>query len=465
MTAVRSRRVVAVVGLGAAGTLVALHLCRLARRRGTPLDLLLIDPAPEAGRGVAYSTRDPRHRLNVPAGNMSCDPDDRGHFVRWLCKHGEEHPSNDLYASRYRYGCYLADTLGCAITAAHGVVAVRRVRSRAVDCRWTERPRGRVAQLVLDDGKVVEADAVVLATGPAPSTTPWLPAALHVDERYIADPWAPGALDPLLDEGAAAGSHDVLLVGTGLTAVDVAVALDRPARTVHAVSRGGLLPMAHAVAPLPPAPCAEPLKGLTLGGMRRAVQRHVARCLRTHGDWRPALDGLRQDTADLWESLPEPERAEFVERYGTLWNTHRHRMPPVTAEAVERMRRTRRLRVSAGRPTAARADAHGLTVGLHDGRELSVGWVVNCTGPGSRIAQSPDPLWRGMAERGDVLPGPLDMGVATVDGRMRDARGEASRALWTLGSPRRGELWETTAIPEIRVQAAAVAGAALDLLG
>lgn len=464
MAAVRSRDVVAVVGLGAAGTLVALHLCGLAHRGRTPLDLLLIDPAPEAGRGAAYSTPDPRHRLNVPAGKMSCYPDDQGHFVRWLCRHGERHVTDDVYVSRYRYGCYLGETLGCAISATRGVVAVRRLRSRAVDCRWTDRPRGQVAHLVLEDGRVVEADAVVLATGPAPSATPWLPEALHVDARYVADPWAPGALDPLLDE-AAAGPSDVLLVGTGLTAVDVAVALDRPARTVHAVSRGGLLPMAHAVSPLPPAPYAEPLRGLTLAGLRGAVHRHVARCLRAHGDWRPAVDGLRPLTAGLWNALPDQERAAFLERYASLWNTHRHRMPPATAEAVERMRRARRLRISAGRLAAAEDDGGALRVSLRDGRRLSVGWVVNCTGPGTRLAQSSDPLWRGLVEHGEAVPGPLGMGVATADGRVRGARGRAPRALWTLGAPRRGELWETTAIPEIRVQAAAVARAALDRRG
>ena len=71
MTEVRKRPTVAIVGAGAAGTLTAVQLCETATRRRTPLDLVLIDPAPEAGRGTAYATPDPRHRLNVPADGMS----------------------------------------------------------------------------------------------------------------------------------------------------------------------------------------------------------------------------------------------------------------------------------------------------------------------------------------------------------------------------------------------------------
>jgi len=137
MTSGRSGRTVAIVGAGAAGTLVALQLCEAGARRRTPFDLVLIDPASEAGRGTAYATRDPRHRLNVPAGNMSCYPDDPGHFVRWLCHHGEPKVTAADFATRYRYGAYLADTLGRAIVTAQGTVGVRRLRTRVTGCRWT----------------------------------------------------------------------------------------------------------------------------------------------------------------------------------------------------------------------------------------------------------------------------------------------------------------------------------------
>ncbi|MEU2336590.1 FAD/NAD(P)-binding protein [Streptomyces sp. NPDC013172] len=447
MTDVRTRQRVAIVGAGAAGTLTAVQLCESAHRRRTPLDLVLIDPAPEAGRGTAYATRDPRHRLNVPAGGMSAYPDDPGHFVRWLCRHGEPTVTGADFATRYRYGAYLADTLGQALVRAHGTVAVRRLRTRAQSCTGT--PDGRV-ELHFAAGGPLTVDGAVLATGPAGATVGWAPAVLRTSPRFVGAPWAPGALDPVRDS-----PEDILLVGTGLTAVDLALSLDRPGRTLHALSRSGLLPQAHALGPAGAMPAPDGLDDTSLGRLRRVVWRHVSRSVRTHGDWRPALDSLRPHTARLWRSLTPQEREDFLAREGALWNTHRHRMAPATAEHVSRARTARRLQVHTGTVTRVTATGTGgLAVELSDGRTLHVGWVVDCTGPGRRLD---DPLWQRLFASGAAVPGPLGMGVATRGGRLLDARGRTGLPLFTLGAPRRGELWETTAIPEIRVQAAELA--------
>ncbi|WP_232542828.1 FAD/NAD(P)-binding protein [Streptomyces sp. QHH-9511] len=453
MVSTRQRSTVAVVGAGAAGALVAVQLCEAAARRRTPLDLVLIDPAAEAGRGTAYATEVPEHRLNVPVGGMSCYPDDPGHFRRWLCRHGESTVTAADFASRHRFGSYLADTLGRAIITAHGTVAVRRLRTTAGNCADTA--DGRLA-LTLADGGTVTADSVVLATGPAAGTAGWAPAELRGSDRFVTDPWAPGALD------AVDPADDVLLVGTGLTAVDLALVLDRPGRTVHAVSRSGLLPRPHAVAPLPPVPPPPGLGALPLHRLRPALRRHLAAVLRDHGDWRPAFDGLRPGIAALWQGLTDEERAEFLARDATRWNVHRHRMAPATAEAVARARAARRLRIHAGRIAAAEPLEDGrLVVRLADGRELTVARVVDCTGPGLRMDGADDPLWGGLIADGLAVPGPLGIGVATDAGRLLDGQGRTERPLFTLGAPRRGELWETTAIPEIRVQAKEIAEAVL----
>ncbi|WP_406320403.1 FAD/NAD(P)-binding protein [Streptomyces sp. NBC_00519] len=446
MTEVREPHTVAVVGAGAAGTLTAVQLCETATRRRTPLDLVLLDPSPEAGRGTAYTTRDPRHRLNVPGGGMSCYPDDPGHFTRWLCRHGEPTVTAADFATRYRYGAYLADTLAQAIVRAQGTVSVRRLRTRAESC--TDTPDGRV-DLHLADGGHLTAHSAVLATGPAAPSAGWAPPALRTSTRFVAAPWSTGALD-----GPRSDTADVLLVGTGLTAVDLALTLDRPGRTVHALSRSGLLPQPHALTPAGPMSPPEDLDDTSLDRLRRAVYRHISRSVRTHGDWRPALDSLRPHTSRLWHSLTPEDRAEFVAREGALWNAHRHRMAPATAESVSRARTARRLSVHTGTVTDAVEHDGSLAVTLSNGRTLHVGWVIDCTGPGRRFD---DPLWRSLLTSGAAAPGPLGMGVATRDGRLLDAEGRAGRPLFTLGAPRRGELWETTAIPEIRVQAAALA--------
>lgn len=465
----RERPTVAVVGAGASGALTAVHLCETAVRRRTPLRLVLIDPAPEAGRGTAYATTDPRHRLNVPAGGMSCHSDDPGHFTRWLCRHGEPTVRATDFATRYRYGAYLADTLARAIVHAHDTVAVRRLRTRVEGC--TRAPDGRPG-LRLADGTYLVADSVVLATGPAvtveeedPNRTPgWAPTRLRGSARLIRSPWSPGALDgPLAHRTAGTrrdARADVLLVGTGLTAVDLALSLDRPDRTVHAVSRTGLLPQPHALSPAPPMAAPDDLDAPTLAALRRTVHRHIGRAMRTHGDWRPALDSLRPHTDRLWRGLTPDERAAFMAREGALWNTHRHRMAPATAESLRRALTTRRLRVHTGRIADATTRHDGtLLVTLSNGTRLTIGWAIDCTGPGPRPE---GPLWQSLFTLGAAVPGPLGLGVATRDGHLIDSSGRTGLPLFTLGAPRRGELWETTAIPEIRAQAADLAERLLD---
>jgi uncharacterized NAD(P)/FAD-binding protein YdhS len=85
--------------------------------------------------------------------------------------------------------------------------------------------------------------------------------------------------------------------------------------------------------------------------------------------------------------------------------------------------------------------------------------VVNCTGPQSDVRRVADPLVDDLLGSGTAVPGPLGWGLHTRDGRLADAAGSATAPLWTLGAMRRGELWETTAVPEIRAQAAAIASA------
>jgi uncharacterized NAD(P)/FAD-binding protein YdhS len=86
--------------------------------------------------------------------------------------------------------------------------------------------------------------------------------------------------------------------------------------------------------------------------------------------------------------------------------------------------------------------------------------VVNCTGPLLDLAEATDPRLVALRERGLVAPDPLALGLATTaDGRVIGADGTVVDGLFTVGPSRKGTLWESTAIPEIRAQAAEVAAA------
>jgi uncharacterized NAD(P)/FAD-binding protein YdhS len=188
-------------------------------------------------------------------------------------------------------------------------------------------------------------------------------------------------------------------------------------------------------------------------------------------DWRTVVDGLRPRTQALWATLPEAERARLHRHALRYWEVHRHRMAPEVADRIERLRRSGRLEISAGHIVTVTPTRRGVavTVRPRGGRAagaplpaadvvLDAGAVIRCTGPREQLTSVGDPLLDGLFAVGDAQPGPLGLGLAVEgDGRLLDRTGQASETLWAIGPLRRGALLETTAIPEIRVQAAALA--------
>jgi len=406
-------RDVTIIGGGAAGTLL---LAQLARLRGGA-DVAVVEPG-TLGAGVAYGTDDPAHRLNVPAAAMSAWPDRPDHFVEWSA--GRAGAAS--FVSRSTYRAYLASLVPDE---------VRHLRTSATALLR----RGTHWTLRLADGSTVDSAQVVLATGVEAPSVAWAPQRVRRSPRFVADPWAPGALDGIEPDAP------VLVVGTGLTGVDVVLTLARTGRRIRAVSRHGLLPAAHPRTPAPPLPLDAGALPHTLPGLRVLIARRILAARARTGDWRPAIDGLRRYTGRIWTALSDADREEFLRHDARRWDVARHRMAPEAGEALRELLRSGRL-----------------TVSMVDGPVDHDGWIVNATGPNGDVRRSVHPLTRHLLAAGTIGPGPHRIGIdTTVDGQVRDATRHAVPGLWTLGSSRRGQLWESTAIPEIREQAAALA--------
>lgn len=428
---------VVVVGAGAGGTLVATHLVTALSSR---FRVELVDPAPTTGRGQAYSTTDERHLLNVPASGMSAFPRDPEHFLRWLRTHHDPTFQPHDFAPRAAFGRYLESLLTTATEFPGNARLVRR-RAEVVDITGS----GDRFVVELSDGDALEARAVVLATSSRPGTG-WAPAGLAGDPRLVADPWTQGIPEV----------GDVLMLGSGLTMVDLAISADRPDRTIHVVSRTDAVPHAHVLPTTPPVP---PPPGITrtpdLDTLRSTLAAHVEETVAATGDWRAAIDGLRPVTAQLWRGLSEADKRRFIAEDARSWDVHRHRMAPATARRFHAIAAEGRLERHRGTLAAVQADASALRVTLDDGTTLRVAAVVNCTGPVGSI--SADPLLTRLAQTGLVRPGPAGLGIDTADdGRIVGTLPEALPFL-AVGSLRRGNLWESTAMPEIREQAYDVA--------
>jgi uncharacterized NAD(P)/FAD-binding protein YdhS len=428
---------VAIIGAGASGTLAAVQLLRRGRAR-----VILIDPA-EPGPGLAYSTRECRHLLNVRAHAMSALADEPSDFISW-CEERGLPIGPDSFLPRRLYGEYLKDLL---VRFASGKLHVFSSRVENVE----ESPRG--VQLTLSDASVITVDAAVLAIGNEPPAEPPMLEGFCREHTnlFVPDPWASGT-----SELAHKVGH-IAIIGTGLTAVDVALsaAAANPAATISAVSRHGLLPRPHlASAQTPIALGLAP--GCSLDSVTDAIAGEVQR---DPSSWRAVVDGLRPHTAGLWSGLTLGDRKRFERELRFWWEPHRHRMAPTVAVEVKRLLLSGRLRVHAGgvRRVTAR-NRGGLRLELPAGGQIDADVLVNATGPRRGIADSANPLVRTLVAAGVLVPDGLGVGIATSeDGAVIGADGVRSRRVFTLGSPRRGERFESTAIPEIRVQAADLA--------
>lgn len=439
-----SPRRIVVIGGGWSGAALAMHLLEAG---GPEVCVTLVERGPSLGRGVAYDTPDAAHLLNVPASGMSVDPADPGELVRFARARGLDVSGDDLLPRRV-YGDYVEDRLARVVSSRPGQLRLARGEAVAVSPGaggWTVR---------LADGRALGADDVVLATGNARPLAPQGLRGIADDPRLVADPWRPGALASI------APTDRVLVVGTGLTALDVLSTLRRQGHEapVRALSRNGRwprphLPTVHWHGPSYPLDPSEAPR--TADGLVDWLRAHVDRAKGQDLPWQVVLGAVRPHVSTLWRTLPQEERARFLAAHRSEWEVVRHRAPaPLHAErrAWEDEGWLTTLR---GGILAATAHEAGLVVRIAGDPELvEVDRVVLCTGPDGDVRRSPDPLWRELLARGLARPDPLGLGILTAeDGAVEGA----PEGLWALGCLERPRFFEVTSVPDLAVRARALA--------
>jgi len=439
------RPILVICGNGAGA--VAL-LYALSKRPVMPLRVLVIGNG-EPGEGIAYATRNPGHLLNTQAARMSIDPCQADHFTDWLegrnvCTGGWM----EQFVPRFYYAQYLRDMAQAA--ARHPDLDVAFIRAEIVSL--TRKAAGwRVAY----HGGFVDSDFVVLATGndlPTP-VSPRMDA--HIQPLVIDNPWELPLLNP---------DETVLVLGTGLSAVDAVLSLiDRDHRApVFLVSRRGILPAAH-VPPDTEAPLAPPYPETALGALK--ALRAAAGPRPTPQRWQGLMDAMRPCWPLLWQALRPEEKQRFLRHCATIWNMHRHRLPPQVA---------RRMHIALGRNTriikghlisvAPTGDAEALVTLRHGDAEqsLTVHRIINCMGPNCDPDKTHNRLIDNIVASRQARTADCGIGLdVTDDNRVIDREGRPQMTLFAMGALTRGRWWESAAISEIAGQAAQIA-ASLD---
>ena len=440
--------IVAIIGAGFSGTMAAIHL-----RQRLPPDyvIYLFDKTGRFARGPAYAATDTPHLLNVRSVNMSAFPDDPGHFERWLANEGahmaHETVSTEAgrFASRRLYGRYLRALLYQEIEASGG-----RVRLGADDVIGLS-PTAEGWRLRCSSGRELIASGIVLAIGNLPSKQP-------CDGVVYHDPWTHDATARLRPD------EPVLIVGTGLTMIDLALGVRDRGFTgpIIALSRRGLVPQCHAEAgPVWPCPEFSSEERRSLRLLLRRLRTEIDAASRQGIGWRAVIDGLRPATAALWRGMPPAERSRFLRHLRPYWDSHRHRMAPALAAEFAALRAYGDLHIKRGRVQSVTLHDGAALVVIRDRsagvpESLTVQRVIYATGAGAGAAG--DGLIESLVAAGLARTDRHGMGLEVTDTLeiIGDDDTVTPRA-WALGPIVQGVFWECTAVPDIRVQARAIA--------
>lgn len=429
-----------------------------------PVHVILIERRQAFGEGIAYSTKHPQHLLNVRAAKMSAYPDEPSHFINWI--RAEESTWRKLHSAfehiqfdensfvpRMIFGAYIKDQLAHAhtIAAANG----HKIELQHHQVQNVELERNQ-CRILCDDG-VIMADAAILTTGNLPTREARYEKKLfHAPYRFARDMWNPPR-QHILNEVATPPTKPIAIIGSGLTMVDAVISLREKGLKVPIItfSRHGHLPSIHEpYKPYPGTWDMEHLPKTTLALMRH-IRRTTRKAVQEGYHWQAVFDSLRSLTNPVWEMLPTREKRVFFRHLFSLWNVHRHRMPPESAALLHEMHKAGQLQHLKASILDADVTQDGLVIAYHQKnvpgiQTMEVSYVINCTGSESDIGNLPSSnlLYR-LLDNGYLSVGALRSGIKQEQGRLP---GEAMDHLFAVGPVFLGGLLETTAVPDLRSQ-------------
>lgn len=443
---------IALIGGGAAGTLTAIQLLR---RASAPLRIVMIEPSDVVGNGVAYATTHAEHLLNVPVKGMSAFSDAPDDFLDYLVTNARlEQPREQLagqYVSRRLYGGYLRDRLQCARTGSPATLEV--LQTSVID--------GHVSnahfRLSLQDGLALEARNIVLCVGNRPKPLP-ARGSDQLTAGSLLEAWQFDAIKRIPTD-----AH-VCIVGSGLSMVDSVLSLvDNGHRgDIQVISRHGLMPLAHVSGGTAAHFAVQPLLDMTL----RQRMRFLRQAARGQPQWQAVLDAVRPHVQALWQSLSFADQRRFLRHVVRQWDIHRHRIAPQVHATLQQLLQRGQLRILRGRLDTVTPAGKRVRLCLrHRGHVQpapDVDVIINATGVEMRVQTMRNPLLTELLGRGVITTGPHGVGIHTdTMGHAIDADGQPQPRLFAIGSLRIGDLWESIAVPELRMQAQTVAKALL----
>jgi uncharacterized NAD(P)/FAD-binding protein YdhS len=441
----------AIVGGGAAGLIL---LANIFEKAQNPISVVMINAGYPTGKGIAYSTNNNNHLLNVRVSRMSAFTHDANHFTKWILSnptYSDYHNDNlaERFVPRKMYGEYLDDLFQSLLNSENKNVNFNLINDEVLNINRD----GNAFEIELKNATKINSKKVVLCTGNQPPTSvPGVPSLQS--EKVFINPWNEKATENIDHE------KPVFIVGAGLTMVDTVISLiDQGFKNkIIVVSKHGAIPMSHPVVRVS-VPHPEKAPASDIHEIYSELKSRIRSAI-DHTEWHePVLEAVRPFTQKIWQELPIEQKNRFLRHINHRWAKLRHRLPNEVHLLIQSLIDKGQIDLFAGKIVAVQENSSDLTIRFFDklsDKEITVNAqrIINCIGPEGDFDKVENSLLKNMLSSGLIAKDPLALGFnATGDGRLIDQAGNVQENLLTIGSGLRGILWESTAIPEIRVQA------------
>jgi uncharacterized NAD(P)/FAD-binding protein YdhS len=434
-----SPRSIAIIGGGATGVSVLTQLITQFESVSTQirLKIYLIETTSKIGPGLAYSTDNKHHILNMSAETMGIYPEKSGDFVEWLKEsksYFSDHSEaiNSQYLPRLLYGKYLENRFQLALDRAKkNEISVELVNDEAIAVK-TDHNR---VLLDLRNGRRIDADYLVLALGNLPPT---------VGQEMISKPGYVHCQWHNKDKLDRIPSREpVAILGSGLSAVDAVLSLITNGHKgkITLVSRNGWLPKVRSVPRLYERKLLtlRTLRLITKGGRLPLSLKHVEWLFQkeielAEGrkiDWEAVFDltetgkVLKNDLLsargnvlawqnvlistetiinDIWNMMSLGDQALFDKKYSTLWSVFRHPMPVKNAEKILGYLEGGQLEVRGGLQKFAFKEDGDRFVFEFAESLLEASYLINTSGHGSQITKIQSQFIQNALNQGVITP-------------------------------------------------------------
>lgn len=450
-------RKIGIIGAGFTGTMTAVHLIEKASE---PWEIILINERETFNKGIAYSPYSGKHLLNVIAAKMSAYPNNSNHFLEWVMQRDEFKQKDktlisNAFLPRQLYGEYL-----CSIwEEAKKNAKVKKVKVTIIDSFVIDLDVSDTAvDLLLHNDLKVKMDFCVIATGNHLPRNPRIKNMnFYHSPNYFRNPWKIESVKDIKK------NLPVLIIGNGLTMVDSVLGLLEKGfkGEIYSISPNGFNILPHRHNGFKYSKLTEELRDeMTLYDLVNLINKHI-KTVREYGvSAEPVIDSIRLQTQKIWKSFTDLEKEIFMSRLRHLWGVARHRIPLHSHDRLQHLRIEGQLHIASGKIIDMIESKDFISVQYLDKnenktREIHVSRIINCTGPETDLMGTDKSFLKNCLLKGILTQDKLKLGIRadTETFQILSSTEKPHRNLFTIGSSLKGELWESTAVNELRGQA------------